>query len=71
MVLVEIGRTHHGTAKTFVTAKDKIILDIYLNWCNCRRKHWKSDEISKNYDLPHCRSSEINVRNVFICIKIA
>ena len=71
MVLVKIGRTHHGTAKTFFTAKDKIILDISLNWCNCRRKHWKSDEISKKYDLPHCRSYEINVRNVFICIKIA
>lgn len=71
MVLVEIGRTHHGTAKNFFTANDKIILDIFLNWCNCRRKHWKSDEISKKYDLPHCRSSEINVRNVFICIKIA
>ena len=59
MVLVEIESTHHETAKTFPTAEDKIILSKLMNCCNCRRKHWKSDEISKKYDLPHCRASEI------------
>jgi hypothetical protein len=36
--LVEIGSTHHETAKMFPTAKDKMILNKIWKWGNGRRK---------------------------------